>query len=50
LIERSGGLKRRETIGMFADDPEFEEAFEAGRAIREADRQAVDHPADHIDS
>jgi hypothetical protein len=31
----------RDTVGMFADDPDFEEMVEAGRAIREADRQAA---------
>jgi hypothetical protein len=31
----------RDTVGMFADDPHFEEMVEAGRAIREADRQAA---------
>ena len=30
-----------DTVGMFADDPDFEEMVEAGRAIREADRQAA---------
>jgi len=40
----------RETIGMFAGDPDFEEAVEAGRAIREADRQSVGNHADRNDS
>jgi hypothetical protein len=31
----------RDTVGMFADDPDFEEMVQAGRAIREADRQAA---------
>jgi len=31
----------RETIGMFADDPTFQEMVDAGRAIREADRKAA---------
>jgi hypothetical protein len=31
----------RDTVGMFADDPDFEDMVEAGRAIREADRQAA---------
>jgi hypothetical protein len=31
----------RDTVGMFADDPDFEEMVEAGRSIREADRQAA---------
>jgi hypothetical protein len=29
-----------DTVGMFADDPDFEEAVAEGRAIREADRRA----------
>jgi hypothetical protein len=31
----------RETVGMFKDDPLFHEMVEAGRAIREADREAA---------
>jgi sulfur carrier protein ThiS len=31
----------RKTVGMFADDPTFEEAVAAGRAYREADRKAT---------
>jgi len=31
----------RRTVGMFADDPDFEEMVQAGRAIREADRKAT---------
>ena len=31
----------RDTVGMFADDPTFEEMFAEGRAIREADRKAT---------
>jgi hypothetical protein len=31
----------RETFGMFKDDPHFQEMVEAGRAIREADREAA---------
>jgi hypothetical protein len=30
-----------ETVGMFADDPTFEEGVAEGRAIREADRRAA---------
>jgi hypothetical protein len=31
----------RETFGMFKDDPTFQEMVEAGRAFREADREAA---------
>lgn len=31
----------RNTVGMFADDPTFEEMVAEGRAIREADRKAT---------
>jgi hypothetical protein len=31
----------RQTVGMFRDDPHFHEMVEAGRAIREADREAA---------
>ena len=31
----------RDTVGMFADDPTFEEMVAEGRAIREADRKAT---------
>jgi sulfur carrier protein ThiS len=44
LPEPPGTPRRRswrDTVGMFADDPTFEEAVAAGRAIREADRQAA---------
>jgi hypothetical protein len=36
----------RDTVGMFADDPTFEEAIAEGRAIREADRRAAREEAD----
>jgi hypothetical protein len=31
----------RETFGMFKDDPHFQEMVDAGRAIRESDREAA---------
>jgi hypothetical protein len=31
----------RDTVGMFADDPDFQAMVEAGRGIREADRTAT---------
>lgn len=40
----------RDTVGMFADDPDFEAMVEAGRAIREADRRAAREEADREDS
>jgi hypothetical protein len=40
----------RDTVGMFADDPTFEEAVAAGRAIREADRQAAREEAAREDA
>jgi hypothetical protein len=35
-----GRMSWRDTVGMFKDDPTFEEMVQAGRAIREADRAA----------
>jgi hypothetical protein len=40
----------RDTVGMFADDPHFDEMVEAGRAIREADRLAAREEAAREDS
>jgi hypothetical protein len=39
-----------DTVGMFADDADFEEMVEAGRAIREADRQSAREQAAGEDS
>ncbi len=39
-----------EAVGMFADDPTFEEAVAEGRAMREADRRAAREAADQEDS
>jgi hypothetical protein len=36
----------RDTVGMFADDPDFEEMVQAGHAIREADRRAAREEAE----
>ncbi len=36
----------RETVGMFKDDPHFQEMVDAGRAIREADREAAQKEAE----
>jgi hypothetical protein len=42
LVPRARGaidpLSWRDTVGMFRDDPAFDDMVEAGRAIREADR------------
>jgi len=38
-----------DTVGIFADDPTFEEAVAAGRAYREADRQATLEQLDRED-
>jgi hypothetical protein len=35
-----------DTVGMFEDDADFEAMVQAGRAIREADRQAAREEAD----
>lgn len=40
----------RDTVGMFADNPFFEEAVAEGRAIREADRRAAREEAAREDS
>ncbi len=46
----AGGIRSwRDTIGMFADDPDFEEMVQAGRAIREADRQAAREEAARVE-
>ena len=41
---------RRATVGMFADDHDFDEMVEAGRAIREADRKATLEAMDREDA
>jgi sulfur carrier protein ThiS len=40
----------RDTVGMFADDPDFEAMVEAGRAIREADRKSTLEELDREDA
>ncbi len=51
LPEPIGSRQRTwlDTVGMFADDPTFEEAVAAGRAYREADRQATLEQLDRED-
>jgi sulfur carrier protein ThiS len=51
IPEPLGQRKRSwlDTVGMFADDPDFEEAVAAGRAYREADRQATLEQLDRED-
>lgn len=41
LLRQPGPRDWLRTVGMFADDPTFEEAVAAGRAYREADRKAT---------
>jgi hypothetical protein len=40
----------RDSVGMFADDPYFEEAVAEGRAIREAERKAAREEGTREDS
>jgi sulfur carrier protein ThiS len=51
IPEPLGQRKRSwlDTVGMFADDPDFEEAVAAGRAYREADRHATLEQLDRED-
>jgi hypothetical protein len=39
----------RDTVGMFADDADFQAMVDAGRAYREADRQAILEQLDRED-
>ena len=39
----------RDTVGWFADDPDFQAMVDAGRAYREADRQATLEQLDRED-
>ena len=48
--ETPGKRSWLDAVGMFADDADFEAMVEDGRAIREADRQAVREEADREDS
>jgi hypothetical protein len=51
IPEPLGQRKRSwlDTVGMFADDPDFAEAVAAGRAYREADRHATLEQLDRED-